>query len=169
MHNTCPPSAFIHTVDGYVDANGNAVGYHHVSGRNGRVVAVIDPPDTNGVYTAAVDIWDSANGIWVSKTMAGSGGQRRVNSMFPSNWTSNQILDNINSAMASSNRQLMRNVETPRNWRGIGGVIRDWITRQPIRGISYENIWRGRSHGGVVIEWIVRDGRMITAYPIYGG
>ena len=171
VHNCIelPQSTFIHIIDGVVDNNGYAVGYHHRQGRNGNIVSVIQQPDTNGVYTAAVDVWDAPSGSWVPKTAPGGGGQRQENSMFPDSWSIQDVRDNITSAMNGNPSHVRTTTQTVVPRLPDGSRMTDPVTGQRVHQQVTTDVWRGRSHGGVLIEWLYRNGQLITAYPIYGG
>ncbi|MGA6841440.1 T7SS effector LXG polymorphic toxin [Priestia megaterium] len=74
-----------HVFHGQVNRRQKAVGYHHESMMGGgKVVEVIDPPDSRGIYRAKV----SVNGIE----------KIPVSTFFPKDWNRAQVLNAINEA-----------------------------------------------------------------------
>ena len=67
---TSPPINLTHIFEGQINRKGDPVGYHARPGgkdpASARVVAISDPPNKAGVYTARVQI-RKPNGPWLSK------------------------------------------------------------------------------------------------------
>lgn len=68
---TDPPINLAHIDFGEINRHGEAVGYHHrpngIDPPEAKVVAIVQPPDANGVYRARVSLRDPATGEWLSK------------------------------------------------------------------------------------------------------
>jgi hypothetical protein len=68
---TDPPIDIAHIEKGEINHWGEAVGYHHrADGHDppgARVLAVIEPPDADGVYRALVALRDPNTGRWIEK------------------------------------------------------------------------------------------------------
>ena len=74
-----------HVFHGQINRRGQAVGYHHESMMGGgKIVEIIDPPDSRGIYRAKI----SVKGI--NKTP--------VSTFFPKDWNRAQVLNAINEA-----------------------------------------------------------------------
>ncbi len=68
---TNPPINFAHIAFGEVNRHGEAVGYHHrangVDPSSARVLRIVQPPDSHGVYRAKVEVSNPTTGAWVLK------------------------------------------------------------------------------------------------------
>lgn len=68
---TDPPIDIAHIETGEINHWGEAVGYHDRPGGHdapgARIIAVVEPPDANGVYRARVALRDPRTGQWVEK------------------------------------------------------------------------------------------------------
>ena len=91
-------------------------GGHSLLNGDVRIVEVVSPPDVNGVYQAFVEI-KQPDGQWVRKENGSA-----PNTMFPTNWNRERIIEEIDSA---------------------------WKNQEPT--IS-DNRWKGKSKSGLSIE-----------------
>jgi hypothetical protein len=94
----CRPINFVHIEFGEINRRGEAVGYHHrpngVDPPGARVVRVVQPPDSNGVYRARVTLRDPASGAWL------------LSAFYPDAMTPDEVVDAILGAFhASKGRQ----------------------------------------------------------------
>ncbi|MHA2960521.1 EndoU domain-containing protein [Priestia megaterium] len=79
------PHTVEHVFHGQINRRGKAVGYHHESMMGGgKIVEIIDPPDSRGIYRAKI----SVKGI--NKTP--------LSTFFPKEWNKAQVLNEINEA-----------------------------------------------------------------------
>jgi hypothetical protein len=87
-----------HIFEGEINRRGLAVGYHHrANGRDAdsaRLEKVISNPNAQGIYVGKIQIRDSNNGQWVSKSAPSS--------FFPDRWSRNQVLSEIRGAFANA-------------------------------------------------------------------
>jgi RHS repeat-associated protein len=96
-----------HTIDGVV-RGGKGEGFHHISGKNGRMKADADVEQHgHGVYSANVEIKDE-NGKWVDKF-----GNRGRSTFFPDSWSEERIVREVQSAYAN------RHYENGADWHGV--------------------------------------------------
>lgn len=101
-----------------------------------KVIAVVEAADVNGVYQARVQMQDPS-GNWIDKT-----GNKGVNTMYPSAWTKDRIMIEIDGAWNSTSRE---------TFTAPGGA----------------QMWRGVTPSGVTVEGFMTP--RVTAYPLYGG
>ena len=99
---TGPPINFVHIEFGEINRRGEAVGYPHrpdgVDPPEARVVRVVQPPDSNGVYRARVTLRDPANGTWIPK--------KSPSTFYPDAMTPDEVVDAILAAFhAGEGRQ----------------------------------------------------------------
>jgi hypothetical protein len=99
---TDPPINFVHIEFGEINRRGEAVGYHHrpdgVDPPGARVVRVVQPPDSNGVYQARMTLRDPVSGTWVPK--------KSPSTFYPDAMTPDEVVDAILVAShASEGRQ----------------------------------------------------------------
>jgi hypothetical protein len=99
---TDPPINFVHIEFGEINRRGEAVGYHYrpngVDPPGARVVRVVQPPDSNGVYRARVTLRDPASGAWLPK--------KAPSTFYPDAMTRDEVVDAILAAFhASEGRQ----------------------------------------------------------------
>ena len=89
-------------------------GGHSLLNGDVRIVEVVSPPDVNGVYQAVIEI-KRPDGKWVTKD-----NKTGANTMFPSNWSREKIIDEIDSAWNNK-----RAHPDPKKWEGTSrsGVI----------------------------------------------
>ncbi len=91
---TDPPINLVHIEFGEINRRGEAVGYHHrpngVDPPGARVVRVVQPPDSNGVYRARVTLRDRASGAWIPKKVAST--------FYPDVMTPDEVVDAILAA-----------------------------------------------------------------------
>jgi Bacterial EndoU nuclease len=71
---TNPPIDFAHIETGEINRRGEAVGYHHrtngIDPLGARVLRIVQPRDTSGVYRAWVALRDPSTGAWIDKRAA---------------------------------------------------------------------------------------------------
>lgn len=120
-----------HVIGGDENSSGKVTGGHTTLYGDVKVVKKIGNPSKSGVYKANVEI-KKKNGSWQKKTSNGG-----VNTMFPEDWDTNRVIDEINSA---------------------------WENRKDYNGKD-SNMWQGRSTSGVLIRGYKKP--RITAYPVY--
>lgn len=98
-----------HIFEGEINERGRAVGFHHrASGQDppgARVVRIVDPPNAQGVYRAAVEIFNSDTNQWIWKGP--------LSSFFPDAWSPDEALSEIRTAFYN------RIVTRGRFWEGI--------------------------------------------------
>ncbi|MCX5934640.1 MAG: EndoU domain-containing protein [Pseudanabaena sp. LacPavin_0818_WC45_MAG_42_6] len=90
----------VHIFQGEINRRGLAVGYHHrpngKDSNNARMVKLTGLPNRQGIYIGRGEIRNPANCQWVSKLSSST--------FFPDQWTQVQVLSEIQSAFASSNK-----------------------------------------------------------------
>lgn len=71
LSGTCPLIEVKYIFHGEINAGGKPVGFHHEGpiGHIGkaRVNTIIDPPNTQGIYRAKVEIFDANASVWKAK------------------------------------------------------------------------------------------------------
>ncbi|MEI6332302.1 MAG: EndoU domain-containing protein [Pseudanabaena sp.] len=87
-----------HIFEGEINRRGLAVGYHHrANGKDSasaRLEKIISNPNAQGLYVGKVQIRNSSNGQWLSKSAPSS--------FFPDRWSRNQVLSEIRGAFANA-------------------------------------------------------------------
>ena len=109
-----------HIFHGEINQKGKAVGFHHRGsmGHQGRarIVQILSPPNTLGVYKAEVEIYDSKRGRWIRKG--------DPSTFFPDSWSRARVLIEIRGAFQNQ-------ILTGGNyWEGIspsGVIIRGYL------------------------------------------
>jgi RHS repeat-associated protein len=96
---SCTPSIEAkHIFHGEINANGKPVGFHHEGsiGHVGkaRVKTVIDPPNSQGIYRAKVEIYDPVTRSWKAKNAPST--------FFPKDWSRARVLQEIREAHNSA-------------------------------------------------------------------
>jgi Bacterial EndoU nuclease len=130
---TDPPINFAHIQTGEINRRGEAVGYHHrpngVDPPGARVLKIVQPPDTNGVYRAIVALRDPGTGTWV--------GKRAASTFFPDAMSNDAVIEAVLAAF--HHRQIRPDGEFSGD-SGHGFVIEGWYQRgrinaaYPLRG-----------------------------------
>lgn len=97
-----------HLFQGEINRKGLAGGYHHrPNGKDSdraRMVNIISPPNSQGVYIGRVEVLNPSTGKWVRKVS--------TSTFFPDRWSQAQILSEIQGAFATVNPPKER-------WQGI--------------------------------------------------
>lgn len=131
LSDTVPPINLTHIFEGEINRKGRPVGFHaRPGGRNpsgARVVRVVDRPDRQGVYTAAVEI-RAQDGRWLQKR----------STFYPDRMSREEV---------------------------VAAILNAWRRRST--GAAEQ--FRGPSGLGFTIEGWHQNGRINTAYPIFGG
>jgi len=87
-----------HIFEGEINRRGLAVGYHHrANGRDAasaRLEKMISNPNAQGIYVGKIQIRNSSNGQWVSKSAPSS--------FFPDRWSRSQVVSEIRGAFANA-------------------------------------------------------------------
>jgi hypothetical protein len=148
VHNVCLDDS--HVLDGYFNAKGKPVGWHHVEGnkipydRRFRLGSIIKGPNSLGVYEVEVDFLETTSNIWVPKGHSST--------FFPEQWSRKKVLREIQKA---------------------------WQNKKFITGDSWSGgTWRGRGPSDILIQGYynpVRDplgnplrSRFVpSGYPVY--
>jgi hypothetical protein len=130
---TDPPINLVHIDFGEINRHGDAVGYHHrPNGQDpsgARVLQLVQPPDTNGVYRARVAIRDPATGAWVAK--------KAPSTFFPDAMTDAEVVDAV---LAAFHNGQIRNDSQFAGPSGRGFAIEGWYQNgriaaaYPLRG-----------------------------------
>jgi hypothetical protein len=130
---TDPPINFVHIELGEINRRGEAVGYHHrpngVDPPGARVVRVVQPPDSNGVYRARVMLRDPASGTWISK--------KAPSTFYPDAISPDEVVDAILAAFHAGDGRRDGQFVGP---SGRGFVIEGWYQNgrinaaYPLRG-----------------------------------
>lgn len=98
------PDFIEHVISGdYNPKSRKVTGGHSLHNDNVRVVKVTSPPDANGVYEAIIEI-KKPNGQWATKGK---------NTMFPTEWSREKIISEIDSAWKSKTM-----IDNSTKWRG---------------------------------------------------
>ncbi len=101
-----------HVLSGEINAAGKATGYHAELAAEGS--ARIRPGSTvtqnaNGTYTAQVDVFDPAKGIWVEKKGTGEG----ISTFFNPSWSQARIEYEVAAAF-----KVRESTKIPNQWVG---------------------------------------------------
>lgn len=98
----------VHIFQGLINSQHSAVGYHHrFNGKDSdraRLVTLVSPSNSQGVYVGRVEILNPATGKWVKKLSPST--------FFPDRWSQDQVLSEIRGAFATVNAPKER-------WQGI--------------------------------------------------
>jgi Bacterial EndoU nuclease len=98
---TRPPIDLVHIDTGEINRHGEPVGYHHrangIDPPGARVVAIVQPPDADGVYRARIELRDPATGAWLDK--------RAASTFFPDRMSDAEVVAAILSAFHDGERR----------------------------------------------------------------
>ena len=127
--DTTPQLSIRHIFEGEINRSGKATGFHYFAEglKAARIKKVLSGPNKFGIYTAMVEIKNAQSGNW----------QTKFSSMFPDNYSQNEVINVILQATENSPQK------NPGKWQGRSG-----------RGYTIEG-------------YRLKDQRIITAYPIY--
>ncbi|MHB1083060.1 MAG: EndoU domain-containing protein [Prosthecobacter sp.] len=130
-----PPIDHDHVIKAEFNKKGKATGGHSLLNGDVRIVPGTElPPNAHGVYQAGVEM-KKKDGTWVAKKS-----NKSINTMFPKDWTAEQIRAEVQGA-----------------WESPHKVID-----------AVDNSWSSVSPAGVKIEgYIDTTNNRITAYPLY--
>lgn len=116
------PVDFDHSIGADYNARrGTVTGGHSTVNGDVKVIAVVEAADANGVYQARVQMQDPG-GNWIDKT-----GNKGVNTMYPSAWTKDRIMIEIDGAW-NGRGSVPGN---PDMWQGVtpsGVLVRGFLT-----------------------------------------
>jgi EndoU nuclease-like protein len=120
---TRPPIDLAHIDAGEVNRRGEPVGYHHrangVDPPGARVLAIVQPPDADGVYRARVELRDPVTGAWLDK--------RAASTFFPDALSDAEVVDAVLAAFdAASNDGRLRRDGRFIGASGRGFAIEGW-------------------------------------------
>ncbi len=88
-----------HLFRGEINRKGLAGGYHHrTNGKDSdraRLVNIVSPANSQGVYVGRVEVLNPATGKWIRKVS--------TSTFFPDRWSQSQVLSEIQSAFSTVN------------------------------------------------------------------
>jgi hypothetical protein len=130
---TDPPINIANIQTGAINRRGEAVGYHHrpngVYPPSARVLKILQPADTNGVYRARVALRDPETGAWIDK--------RASSTFFPDAMSDDEVVEAV---LAAFHHGQIRGDGEFSGDSGYGFAIEGWYQRgrinaaYPMRG-----------------------------------